>query len=732
MTSITLIGVAGFASAWMLLWGAAAAIPVLLHLLNRRRQQTVSWAAMRLLLQTIEKQSKRIRLEQLILLLLRTLILVTLGLALARPYFSPQSAGSAVAAQRAPRLWILMLDNSYSMGYREQQGTRFAAAQTRAIDLVRSSNRGDAFSLITLSSPPEIVIQRPSFDADVTATAIQRLAVFDGGADLASALVKIGDVVTEAGRSSDCPTDVHIVFFSDFGLDTWQEALANGKSQRSLRELASVHTVSYESFASPPESAPSNNAIMAMSVGATRALKDRPLDVEVSVANYGLAEATQVPLQLTANGQTVASQFIDLPPGVSRVVHLPLRPNSTGLMTVSASLPEDRLLADNQRHSVIEIRSEFRVLCVENPHSDLRILKTSLQPPVAMQAALQVTSTSLAELSLMDLNEFDAVVLNDLMRMSENEFTRLMQYVRSGRSLVCLLGQNSDASTWNMLLGNASNLLGFRLLEASEAGDWRIDPLDYASPIAAPFASHPDAGLLTTPIFRFWKIQIDERIQPRPQVELQLQGAAPLIVLNHWGKGRVASLLSAPQTGSLQGTGEAWNAMAAWPSFVPLMQQLVQATLSDSGPPLNLTVGQPIIGSQRAVGEKTQIQILRPDGSENELQTTDMDENGLRTFSYGATTDRGIYQVSIEGNPPRPYAVNINPSQSDLRSVAVEQLPKSTQNDSSQNDASQYAVGVDSDLAEPSNTLVRWLLISLAAMLVAESCLAWSLGRRLA
>jgi len=430
---------------------------------------------------------------------------------------------------------------------------------------------------------------------------------------------------------------------------------------------------------------------------------------------------------LAANGQTIASQFIDLPAGASRVVHLNLQPSVTGLMTISASLPEDRLAVDNQRQSVIDVRSEFRVLCVENPYSDARILKASLQPPVAVQAAIQVTSTSQLELSLVDLNEFDAIVLNDVTSLSENEFKQLSQFVSGGRSLVCLLGQNSDSSTWNALLGIAKNPLGFRLKEPSESADWRIDPLDYASPIAAPFASHPDAGLLTTPIFRFWKIQLAENITERPQIELQLQDAAPLIVLNRWGKGRVASLLSAPQTGAMRGATEPWNAMATWPSFLPIMQQLVQATLSDIATPFNLIVGQPISGSQRATGDKTLIQVVRPDGNESELQASEVDENGLRSWSYAATTKRGIYHTSMEGGLPRPYAVNISPTQSDLRSVPVEQLPKSTEKASS-----PIAVNIDNDSTNPSSTLVRWLLGALAIMLVAESCLAWTLGRRLA
>ncbi len=121
MQALDLIGVAGFASVWMLAWGAAASIPIVLHLLNRRRQQTVSWAAMRLLLQAIEKQSKRVRIEQLILLAIRTAILIVLAIALARPFFAPDSNLASIDAQRAPRLWIFVLDNSYSMGYRDEQ-----------------------------------------------------------------------------------------------------------------------------------------------------------------------------------------------------------------------------------------------------------------------------------------------------------------------------------------------------------------------------------------------------------------------------------------------------------------------------------------------------------------------------------------------------------------------------------------------------------------------------------
>ena len=85
MTSLPLLAI-GFANPF-LLWGlAAAAVPLLLHLLNRRRYREESWAAMRFLLAAIRKNQRRIRLEHWLLLAVRTLLVVCVVLALAQPF----------------------------------------------------------------------------------------------------------------------------------------------------------------------------------------------------------------------------------------------------------------------------------------------------------------------------------------------------------------------------------------------------------------------------------------------------------------------------------------------------------------------------------------------------------------------------------------------------------------------------------------------------------------------
>ncbi len=85
---------------------AAVGLPVLIHLLTRRRRRPTPWAAMRFLQIALRKQRKRLLLERWLLLACRCLLVALLGLALARPLF-----GAALADQGPVQLAIL-IDNS--------------------------------------------------------------------------------------------------------------------------------------------------------------------------------------------------------------------------------------------------------------------------------------------------------------------------------------------------------------------------------------------------------------------------------------------------------------------------------------------------------------------------------------------------------------------------------------------------------------------------------------------
>src|SRR5512134_2626940 len=113
----------------MLFGIAAVSIPIIIHLLNRRRFQKVVWAAMRFIQASVEKNQKRMRIEDMILLALRCLLLALLALALARPAIL--SNASDVFGQ-SKVTGVIVLDNSYSMGMTDGVMTRFEKARKAA------------------------------------------------------------------------------------------------------------------------------------------------------------------------------------------------------------------------------------------------------------------------------------------------------------------------------------------------------------------------------------------------------------------------------------------------------------------------------------------------------------------------------------------------------------------------------------------------------------------------
>ena len=107
---------------------AAVAVPILIHLLARRRFRRIRWAAMDFLIDAERRNRRRMRLEEWILLVLRCLAVLLLALLVARPFIIPSGAAAFLGgARRTERL--VLLDDSFSMAYESGEGTSFSRAK---------------------------------------------------------------------------------------------------------------------------------------------------------------------------------------------------------------------------------------------------------------------------------------------------------------------------------------------------------------------------------------------------------------------------------------------------------------------------------------------------------------------------------------------------------------------------------------------------------------------------
>src|SRR6266571_7987896 len=93
---------------WLFIAGLIAVLlPILIHLLNKRKFRVVDWAAMEFLLDADKKNRRRIRLENLILLLLRCLAVLLIGLLLGRPFLPTSATAGLLNAAQYERIVLL-------------------------------------------------------------------------------------------------------------------------------------------------------------------------------------------------------------------------------------------------------------------------------------------------------------------------------------------------------------------------------------------------------------------------------------------------------------------------------------------------------------------------------------------------------------------------------------------------------------------------------------------------
>ncbi len=214
-----------------LLWGVAlASIPIIVHLLHKRRYQEVEWAAMRFLMQAAQKNSRRIRLEQLLLLVVRILILMFLVFALAQPFFESLQKKQSTDQ---PTLRVIVIDTSYSMGQRNGQFVMLDKAKSIANQIVETTRPGDALQLVRISeSFPQAIVQQPAYKTEQILKEIEQLLLTEEQGDISATL----QTITEMTQKKEKLPHTEIYFVSDFQRESWLPA-SSAQQQRIRNQM---------------------------------------------------------------------------------------------------------------------------------------------------------------------------------------------------------------------------------------------------------------------------------------------------------------------------------------------------------------------------------------------------------------------------------------------------------------------------------------------------------------
>ncbi len=431
----------------------AAAGPVIIHLLNRRRFRTVPWAAMDFLREAMKRNRRILQIRDILLLILRTAAVLLFGLALARPYFA--SSGSTQINPGQPLHAILLVDNSMSMGYRQGSESLLDEAKTRGHELIKILPEGSRITVLPLcggsfSRDP----YRTPRDAD---EALDKIELTDRSTTAARAIDLAKEGMLQA--SDVDPSARRIVLLSDEQGENWKGASLSSR----LDGLPEIQVV--DVAARNTENAWVSDFRLLDGLADTSV----PARFISHVSFQGKAPRSHVQVTLSVDGVEAQSKTIDLSPDQTAEVNFEYQftdPPEAGQVrwhAAKVSLPTDNLSADDSRSLVVPVVAALPVIFVdqygeaEDPKQNKRGETSRLRALLAPQNVrgqpqehlIRIIRRRIDQLDTKELREARMVVIAGVPRPDSLDAVRLLRdYVRQGGQLILAAGGDFDPAAW--------------------------------------------------------------------------------------------------------------------------------------------------------------------------------------------------------------------------------------------------------------------------------------------
>jgi hypothetical protein len=656
-----------------LMWGALlGAIPLIIHLLNRRRFRRVEWAPMHYLRLTIQRNRKRIQLEQLILLLLRIMLPVLLFFFLARPIINPtgleQWLGSGGRSSQ-----VVLIDDSMSMGYSAGDSPAFQRALQAASGLLASIRPQDHCTVVTTSAPRAPVIhdvegsRRDEISAAVssvplTATHAAWPAVLEG--------------VDEVLKSCTYPTR-QLTILTDLrksGWDASTQAISRQWGEQKVRvrivDVGSDDTrnVSLEGLVATDRTilagAPSNwdavirNDSPRTLTNSKAILRIDEKPTEVLLPEIAAHERARVPLAVPFPG--------------------------SGPHELSLQLPEDELPGDNTRWVAVPVKDSLLIRLVDGEPSsqpfgsEVDYLAAPLSIGIGAAEAWRVEVVPDQDFLSQRLDPADVLVLANVAAPTIEQSERLNRLVKAGLGLLIFTGGKLDVGLYNDLFYRPNDrVLPFpmkSLVEESFRGLF-VEPV-HPSPLEKLLELKPSA-LERVSVRQIMTVdEKEDKDQVRVLARWNNPARSPAVAERVLGEGRVLLW-----TTTADRAGNDWPVE---PSFVLAVREAVRGSARPTRFDNTVTAGEPMKRVVYSSQPVSNARLTLPGGGEPRalpvvpLGGEPGDRGPAVEINVPDTRLPGAYRLAWDEGPLGTqqdlYAANPDPRESVLERIPVPEL----------------------------------------------------------
>ncbi len=678
-----------FTSGLAIAGAAAMGVPILIHLLSRFRRKREPWGAMRFLMEAFRKHRRRLQLEQIILLAVRCLLLLTLGLALAGPVLSGCAGRLAGGMDASGRHVYLVLDDALtSRAAAGPDVTRFDELRKTALTMLDSLGGGDRVAVVCAALPVKAQLTPPTLDVAAARRHIETMQPRYTRTDLPASLALVRDSI----EREDAPPDrVFVVVLSDLSRSTVHDDELAGGVPAALRTLGTRTRLAI----APPMVGAANVQIAAATPRRGMVLMEggapASAAIELQLRRFDPdAAATVTPIEIVmvsddgrpageplrrdvrwSAGQTTATLNVELP--------LSFRSDAAGQQPDAAAIVArliggatgDALAEDDTRFAVVELRRRIAVAAVGDAASPAaasgftpRQWLALALAPASRNGVIELLDVAPDALNTQQLppTPLDAALVTRPDQLSAEGWGELRKIAESGGLVWVFAPAGDGASVWGQALTSAFDLSWQIGLEPQTPGDDDAPPwqLDVNAPVPEPLALlSADWVDLLRPVRVNKRLALSVR-EGQDRIWLALpQG--PWLTAADVGEGKLLLLASAPDV--------AWTNLPTKPLFVPLLHETLRSVLGGS---LEASRRRAVTtGTAPALGRRWA-------GAQELVRTGGAERIALSAVGAGMSVVEPIEEPGVWRAMPesagRKLAVNVDADAADTRAMDAARL----------------------------------------------------------
>ncbi len=617
---------------------AAIAIPILIHLFTRKKTKVVYFSTLKFLKELQKQKIRRLKLRQILLLILRTLVILALVMAFSRP--TVRSTDSASLQSGAQITAVIILDNTLSMG-RLSEGRRLMDyAKDLAANVASLMRQGDEIYVVYPHAPPKLAHEGARYNLETVQDLIADTELSYERTDYAAALALANQLMLQ---SNNINKEVYLIGdLQKNGLQTG----ADGNGSKLLSNDIKLFVL--------PVTANDNIANLAISelrLSNQILEKDKVAEVQARIQN-----TTQNPVQnklahLFVNGKRLGQDVVNLEPQAAANLVFRIVPDQTGFQSGYVLLEDDDLLEDNRRFFAFNISDEIPVLLVGNRPQDTHYLKLALRPEREVASYIDIKETNANGLESEELSNFQVVILSNVPKLASSEVQKLQSFVKSGGGLLLFLGADVDLRSYNEHLHKKLNLpdLTQTLNRKNREQFLTLGKIDYTHPIFR--GVFTDEKYVESPHVRF---AVDVQTDDQVDKIIEYSNGAPFLFEAQLQQGRILYVTTS--------ISRDWSDLILRGLFVPLVNRSVMY-LSGGASAENeqLLIGEEIRYASERITAGARLAIEKPDGALVKIKPEVTRGNYLVRF--GQTNMPGTYKLLDGDRLVMQWAVNYDPQE---------------------------------------------------------------------